>query len=47
LALKAGVPITTLAATIGHDVQTLMSIYSHHIPSAEDSAAKALQNALA
>lgn len=47
LALKAGVPITTLAATLGHDVQTLMSIYSHHIPSAEDTAAKAMQNALA
>jgi integrase len=47
LALKAGVPITTLAATLGHDVQTLMAIYSHHLPSAEDSAAGAMEKALA
>lgn len=47
LALKADVPITTLAATLGHDVQTLMAIYSHHLPPAEDSAAKAMERALA
>lgn len=46
LALKAGVPITTLAATLGHDTKTLMDVYGHHIPSAEDTPAKAIQAAL-
>jgi integrase len=47
LALKRGVPITTLAAILGHDTKTLMDVYGHHIPSAEDTAARAMQAALA
>jgi integrase len=47
LALRAGVPITTLAAILGHDTTMLMRVYGHQIPSAEDTAAKALQQALA
>jgi hypothetical protein len=47
LALKAGVDITTLAAALGHDVQRLMAIYSHHLPPAEDGAATAMEKALA
>jgi hypothetical protein len=47
LALRAGVPITTLAAILGHDTTMLMRVYGHQIPSAEDTAAKALQDALA
>jgi hypothetical protein len=31
---------------MGHDI-TIMRVYGHQIPSAEDTAAKALQNALA
>jgi integrase len=47
LGLRAGVPITTLAAILGHDTTMLMRVYGHQIPSAEDTAAKALQDALA
>lgn len=47
LALRAGVPITTLAAILGHDTAMLMRVYGHQLPSAEDTAAKALQQALA
>jgi integrase len=47
LALRAGVPITTLAAILGHDTTMLMRVYGHQIPSAEDTAAKALQQAFA
>jgi integrase len=47
LALRAGVPITTLAAILGHDTAMLMRVYGHQLPSAEDTAAKALQLALA
>jgi site-specific recombinase XerD len=47
LALARGVPITTLAATLGHDTAVLMKVYGHAIPSAEDTAARALQQALA
>ncbi|HZV78820.1 MAG TPA: hypothetical protein VFF60_04325 [Candidatus Binatus sp.] len=34
-------------AILGHDITMLMRVYGHQIPSAEDTAAKALQNALA
>ncbi len=44
--LRAGV-ITTLAAILGHDMTMLMRVYGHQIPFAEDTAAKALQQALA
>ena len=47
LSLRAGVPITTLAAILGHDTTMLMRVYGHAIPSAEDTAARALQKALA
>lgn len=47
LALRAGVPITTLAAILGHDTTMLMRVYGHQIPSTEDTAARALQHALA
>jgi integrase len=47
LALKAGVPVTTVSANLGHSsTATTMNIYAHHIPSAEDAAAKALEQAL-
>jgi len=47
LALARGVPITTLAATMGHDTSVLMKVYGHALPSAEGTAAMALQQALA
>ncbi|MBV8164904.1 MAG: tyrosine-type recombinase/integrase [Candidatus Eremiobacteraeota bacterium] len=47
LALRAGVPIPTLAAILGHDTTMLMRVYGHQVPSAEDTAARALQQALA
>jgi integrase len=47
LALRAGVASTTLAAILGHDTTMLMRVYGHQIPSAEDTAAIALQKALA
>ncbi|MBC5805907.1 MAG: hypothetical protein DLM53_03375 [Candidatus Eremiobacter antarcticus] len=47
LALRAGVPITTLAATLGVDTSMLMRVYGRQIPSAEATAAAALQEALA
>jgi integrase len=47
LALRAGVPITTQAAILGHDTAMLMRVYGHQLPSAEDTAAKALQQAQA
>lgn len=47
LALKAGVPVTTVSANLGHSsTATTMNVYAHHIPSAEDAAAKALERAL-
>jgi len=47
LALKAGVPVTTVAANLGHSSSaTTMNVYAHHIPSSEDAAAKALERVL-
>ena len=47
LALKAGVPVTTVSANLGHSsTATTMNVYAHHIPSAEDAAAKALERVL-
>lgn len=47
LALKGGVPVTTVSANLGHgSTATTMNVYAHHIPSAEDAAARVLQRAL-
>jgi len=47
LALKAGVPITTVSANLGHNnTTTTMGVYAHHIPAAEDAAAIAIQRAI-
>ena len=47
LALKGGVPITTVSANLGHsNTATTMNVYAHHVPSAEDAAAKVMQRAL-
>jgi integrase len=41
LALRAGLPITTLAAVLGHDATMLMRVYGHTVR--RGHAAKALQ----
>lgn len=47
LALKGGVPVTTVSANLGHNnTTTTLNVYAHHIPSAEDTAALAIQRAL-
>ncbi|HYK52587.1 MAG TPA: site-specific integrase [Candidatus Eremiobacteraceae bacterium] len=47
LALKAGVPITTVSANLGHNnTTTTMGVYGHHIPATEDAAAVAIQRAI-
>jgi len=47
LALKGGVPVTTVSANLGHSsTATTMSVYAHHIPSAEDAAARVMKRAL-
>ena len=47
LALKGGVPVTTVSANLGHSsTATTMNVYAHHIPSAEDAAATVMQRAL-
>ena len=47
LALKAGVPVTTVSAYLGHsNTATTLNVYAHHIPSTEDMAASAIQRAI-
>ena len=47
LALKGGVPVTTVSANLGHSsTATTMNVYAHHIPSSEDAAARVMQRAL-
>jgi integrase len=47
LALKGGVPVTTVSANLGHSSpSTTMNVYAHHIPSTEDAAAKVMERAL-
>lgn len=47
LALKGGVPVTTVSAHLGHSsMATTMNVYAHHIPAAEDAAASIMQRAL-
>jgi integrase len=48
LALKGGVPVTTVSANLGHSsTATTLNVYAHHIPSTEDAAAQVMQRALA
>ena len=47
LAPKGGVPETTVAANLGHSsTATTLNVYAHHIPSAEDVVASAIQKAI-
>jgi integrase len=47
LALRGGVPVTTVSANLGHSSpSTTMNVYAHHIPSIEDAAAKIMERAL-
>ncbi len=47
LALRGGVPVTTVASNLGHSSpSTTMNVYAHHIPATEDAAAKVMERAL-
>jgi integrase len=47
LALKGGVPVTTVSSNLGHSgTATTLNVYAHHIPSAEDAAAIVLERAI-
>jgi len=47
LMIERGVPITTVAETLGHaNTATTMSVYAHSVKGAEDLAAKAMDNVL-
>ena len=47
LALKAGIPVTTVSASLGHNnTTTTLNVYAHHIASSENSVARAIQEAV-
>jgi integrase len=46
LALTAGVPVHIVAARIGDDPKTVLSVYSHLLPQSDEMAAERIAGAL-
>jgi hypothetical protein len=44
--LGKALPITAVAAYLGHDVQTLLRVYAHFMPDMQDAVADAMNNVL-